>query len=118
MLYAARWPWRWACWAVIGVSSPGRVRSGTAAASPTAYTSGYPGTVRYSSTTSRPRSVLRPLLVAATAGGPGGGEVLGMLALAGHAHVRVRHPRSMILADPTSHRSVQDALAAFDHRAG
>jgi hypothetical protein len=41
-----------------------------------------------------------------------------MLALAGHAHVRVRHPRSMILADPTSHRSVQDALAAFDHRAG
>ena len=37
-------PCRRACWAVIGVYSPGRVRSGTAAASPQAKTSGWPGT--------------------------------------------------------------------------
>ena len=60
MLCAASLPCRCACWAVIAQICPGRARSGTAAASPQAYTSGKPGTVRYSSTTSRPCSVRRP----------------------------------------------------------
>lgn len=60
MLCATSLPCRSACWAVIGVTWPGRVRSGTAAASPHAYTSGKPGTPRNSSTVSRPRSVPSP----------------------------------------------------------
>ena len=36
MLSATSLPWRCACWAVIAVTEPGRVRSGTAAASPQA----------------------------------------------------------------------------------
>lgn len=55
----------------------------------------------------------RDLLVGATAAGPSGGEVLGMLALAVHARVPVRELRSMILAYPTFHRGVQDALTAL-----
>ena len=49
MWYAARWPWRWACRAVIRVSSPGRIMSGRARRRRTPRV---PGTVRYSSTTS------------------------------------------------------------------
>ena len=60
MLCAASLPCRCACWAVIVQIWPGRARSGTAAASPQAYTSGKPGTLRYSSTTRRPCSVRRP----------------------------------------------------------
>ena len=40
---AARTPWRCACWAVMGVISPGRVRSGVAATSPHANTWSWPG---------------------------------------------------------------------------
>jgi pyruvate/2-oxoglutarate dehydrogenase complex dihydrolipoamide dehydrogenase (E3) component len=55
----------------------------------------------------------RDLLVGATAAGPAGGEVLGMLALAVHARVPVAALRSMIFAYPTFHRGVLDALAAL-----
>jgi pyruvate/2-oxoglutarate dehydrogenase complex dihydrolipoamide dehydrogenase (E3) component len=55
----------------------------------------------------------RDLLVGATAAGPAGGEVLGMLALAVHARVPVTALRSMIFAYPTFHRGVLDALAAL-----
>jgi len=55
----------------------------------------------------------RDLLVGATAAGPSGGEVLGLLALAVHAHVPVAALRSMIFAYPTFHRGVLDALAAL-----
>jgi pyruvate/2-oxoglutarate dehydrogenase complex dihydrolipoamide dehydrogenase (E3) component len=55
----------------------------------------------------------RDLLVGATAAGPAGGEVLGMLALAVHARVPVSAVRSMIFAYPTFHRGVLDALAAL-----
>ncbi len=58
---AATLPCRQACWAVIGVYCPGFSRSGTAAASPHANTSGWPGTRRYGSTSSRPRSSGRPM---------------------------------------------------------
>lgn len=51
------------------------------------------------------------LLVGATAAGPTGGEVLGLLTLAVHARVPVRTLRSMIYAYPTFHRGVLDALA-------
>jgi pyruvate/2-oxoglutarate dehydrogenase complex dihydrolipoamide dehydrogenase (E3) component len=55
----------------------------------------------------------RDLLVGATAAGPSGGEVLGLLALAVHAQVPVAALRSMIFAYPTFHRGVLDALAAL-----
>jgi pyruvate/2-oxoglutarate dehydrogenase complex dihydrolipoamide dehydrogenase (E3) component len=55
----------------------------------------------------------RDRLVGATAAGPAGGEVLGMLALAVHARVPVTALRSMIFAYPTFHRGVLDALAAL-----
>ena len=50
------------------------------------------------------------VLVGATAIGPSGGEVLGMLALAVHERVPVGRLRSMIYAYPTFHRAVEDAL--------
>ncbi|WP_304454633.1 NAD(P)/FAD-dependent oxidoreductase [Nocardiopsis sp. YSL2] len=50
------------------------------------------------------------VLVGATAVGPSGGEVLGMLALAVHERVPVARLRSMIYAYPTFHRAVEDAL--------
>jgi pyruvate/2-oxoglutarate dehydrogenase complex dihydrolipoamide dehydrogenase (E3) component len=53
----------------------------------------------------------RDLLVGATAVGPTGGEVLGLLALAVHARVPVGTLESMILAYPTFTRGVRDALA-------
>ena len=55
----------------------------------------------------------RDLLIGATAAGPSGGEVLGLLALAVHARVPVTTLRSMVFAYPTFHRGVLDALAAL-----
>lgn len=52
----------------------------------------------------------RDVLVGATAAGPRGGEVLGLLTLAVHARVPVPVLRSMIYAYPTFHRGVLDAL--------
>lgn len=52
----------------------------------------------------------RGVLVGATAMGPSGGEVLGLLALAVHAEVPVSTLRSMIYAYPTFHRGIEDAL--------
>lgn len=55
----------------------------------------------------------RGVLVGATAMGPAGGEVLGMLALAVHAQLPLEQGRSMIYAYPTFHRGVEDALSAL-----
>ena len=52
----------------------------------------------------------RGVLVGATAAGPNGGEVLGLLTLALHAEVPVERLRQMIYAYPTFHRGVEDAL--------
>ena len=52
----------------------------------------------------------RRLLVGATATGPAGGEVLGLLTLAVHAQVPTDQLRQMIYAYPTFHRGVEDAL--------
>ncbi|MBI4884643.1 MAG: NAD(P)/FAD-dependent oxidoreductase [Actinobacteria bacterium] len=52
----------------------------------------------------------RGVLVGATAMGPTGGEVLGLLALAVHAAVPIDQLRTMIYAYPTFHRGVEDAL--------
>lgn len=56
----------------------------------------------------------RGVLVGATAMGPSGGEVLGLLSLAVHAEVPVRTLRTMIYAYPTFHRGVEDALRDLD----
>jgi len=56
----------------------------------------------------------RGVLVGATAAGPGGGEILGFLAVAVHAQVPVDTLRSMIYAYPTFHRAIETALAALD----
>jgi pyruvate/2-oxoglutarate dehydrogenase complex dihydrolipoamide dehydrogenase (E3) component len=56
----------------------------------------------------------RGVLVGATAMGPSGGEVLGLLTLAVHAQVPVSALRSMIYAYPTFHRGVEDALRDLD----
>ena len=55
----------------------------------------------------------RGVLVGATAMGPSGGEVLGLLALAVHAQVPVSMLRSMIYAYPTFHRGIEDAIRAL-----
>jgi pyruvate/2-oxoglutarate dehydrogenase complex dihydrolipoamide dehydrogenase (E3) component len=52
----------------------------------------------------------RGVLVGATAAGPVGGEVLGLLTLAVHAAVPVDQLRSMIYAYPTFHRGIEAAL--------
>ena len=52
----------------------------------------------------------RGVLVGATAAGSNGGEVLGLLTLAVHAHVPVERLRQMIYAYPTFHRGIEDAL--------
>jgi pyruvate/2-oxoglutarate dehydrogenase complex dihydrolipoamide dehydrogenase (E3) component len=52
----------------------------------------------------------RGVLVGATAMGPTGGEVLGLLVLAVHAEVPTEQLRHMIYAYPTFHRGVEDAL--------
>ena len=56
----------------------------------------------------------RGVLVGATATGPNGGEVLGLLTLAVHAEVPVERLRQMIYAYPTFHRGVEDALRDLD----
>lgn len=53
-------------------------------------------------------------LVGATAAGPNGGEVVGLLTVAVHAGVTVDQLRSMIWAYPTFHRGVEDAVNALD----
>ncbi|GAA1932273.1 NAD(P)/FAD-dependent oxidoreductase [Nocardioides lentus] len=52
----------------------------------------------------------RGVLVGATAAGPAGGEILGLLALAVHAEVPVETLRTMIYAYPTFHRAIETAL--------
>ena len=52
----------------------------------------------------------RGVLVGATAAGPNGGEVLGMLTLAVHAEIPIERLQQMIYAYPTFHRGVEDAL--------
>lgn len=54
------------------------------------------------------------VLVGATAMGPAGGEVIGLLALAVHARVPLGALRSMIFAYPTFHRGIEDALRDLD----
>ncbi|MDO9456385.1 NAD(P)/FAD-dependent oxidoreductase [Nocardioides sp.] len=53
----------------------------------------------------------RGVLVGATAVGPAGGEILGLLALAVHAAVPVDTLRTMIWAYPTFHRAIDSAIA-------
>ncbi|WP_028651954.1 dihydrolipoyl dehydrogenase family protein [Nocardioides halotolerans] len=53
----------------------------------------------------------RGVLVGATVVGPGGGEIIGFLAVAVHAAVPVDTLRSMIYAYPTFHRAIEAALA-------
>ncbi|MGI5204123.1 dihydrolipoyl dehydrogenase family protein [Spirillospora sp. CA-108201] len=50
-------------------------------------------------------------LVGATAAGPSGGEVLGLLAVAVHTETPTAALREMIYAYPTFHRAVESALA-------
>ncbi|WP_148614985.1 dihydrolipoyl dehydrogenase family protein [Nocardioides rubriscoriae] len=52
----------------------------------------------------------RGVLVGATAVGPAGGEILGLLALAVHAAVPVATLRTMIYAYPTFHRAIESAI--------
>lgn len=56
----------------------------------------------------------RNVLVGATVAGPGGGEILGLLALAVHARVPLTALRSMIYAYPTFHRAIQAALGDLE----
>jgi pyruvate/2-oxoglutarate dehydrogenase complex dihydrolipoamide dehydrogenase (E3) component len=53
----------------------------------------------------------RGVLVGATAMGPAGGEILGLLAVAVHAEVPVDVLRTMIYAYPTFHRAIESAIA-------
>jgi pyruvate/2-oxoglutarate dehydrogenase complex dihydrolipoamide dehydrogenase (E3) component len=53
----------------------------------------------------------RGVLVGATSAGPSGGEMLGLLTLAVHARVPTDDLASMILAYPTFHRAIGDALS-------
>ena len=54
----------------------------------------------------------RGVLVGATAVGPAGGEILGLLALAVHAEVPVERIASMHFAYPTFHRAIEVAVDA------
>ncbi len=54
------------------------------------------------------------VLLGATAAGPNGGEVLGLLSLAVHAAVPISQMKTMIWAYPTFHRGIEDALNALD----
>lgn len=58
--------------------------------------------------------VRRGVLVGATVVAPGGGEVLGALAVAVHAEVPITRLREMIFAYPTFHRAIETALADLD----
>ncbi len=55
----------------------------------------------------------RGVLVGATAIGPNGGEVLGLLTLAVHSRTPIEELRSMIYAYPTFHRGIEDALGSL-----
>lgn len=55
----------------------------------------------------------RGVLVGATASGPSGGEMLGLLSLAVHASVPLADLRRMIYAYPTFHRAIEDALRSL-----
>lgn len=54
------------------------------------------------------------VLVGATAAGPNGGEVLGLLALAVHARVPVSQLQTMIWAYPTFHGGIGDAVRGLE----
>ncbi|WP_229680132.1 dihydrolipoyl dehydrogenase family protein [Saccharopolyspora thermophila] len=56
----------------------------------------------------------RSVLVGATVVAPGGGEIIGALAVAVHAEVPVSRLRQMIYAYPTFHRAIESALAELD----
>jgi pyruvate/2-oxoglutarate dehydrogenase complex dihydrolipoamide dehydrogenase (E3) component len=56
----------------------------------------------------------RGVLIGATAMGPNGGEVLGLLTVAVHASVPIDTLAGMIYAYPTFHRGVEDALRDLD----
>jgi pyruvate/2-oxoglutarate dehydrogenase complex dihydrolipoamide dehydrogenase (E3) component len=56
-------------------------------------------------------------LVGATAAGPNGGEVLGLLALAVHAQVPLARLATMIWAYPTFHRGIGDAVRSLVEQA-
>jgi len=56
----------------------------------------------------------RGVLVGATTAGPGGGEILGALAVAVAAEVPIERLRHMIYAYPTFHRGILQALADLD----
>ena len=60
----------------------------------------------------------RDILVGATAMGPHGGEVLGLLSLAVHAEVPLPKIRSMIYAYPTFYGGVGEALGAYGRGVG
>ena len=53
------------------------------------------------------------VLIGATAVGPHGGEMLGLLSLAVHAHVPLAELRSMIYAFPTFYGGIGEALGAY-----
>jgi len=55
----------------------------------------------------------RNVLVGATAMGPNGGEVLGLLTLAVHAEIPIPTLRQMIYAYPTFHKGIEDALRSL-----
>ena len=55
----------------------------------------------------------RGVLVGATAAGPSGGEVLGLLALAVHAQVPLEQLASMHYAYPTFHRAIDVAVTSL-----
>jgi hypothetical protein len=53
------------------------------------------------------------VLVGATAAGPHGGEMLGLLSLAVHARVGLAELRSMIYAFPTFYGGIGEAMGAY-----
>jgi pyruvate/2-oxoglutarate dehydrogenase complex dihydrolipoamide dehydrogenase (E3) component len=57
-------------------------------------------------------------LVGATTAGPSGGEMLGMLTLAVHAHIPVAELQTMIYAYPTFHGGIGEAIGAYGRGVG
>lgn len=58
----------------------------------------------------------RDVLVGGTVMAPSGGEALGLLTLAVHAEVPLDRLRTMVLAYPTFHRGIADAIDDLDER--
>jgi pyruvate/2-oxoglutarate dehydrogenase complex dihydrolipoamide dehydrogenase (E3) component len=89
-----------------------RVATGTARVASTArgwiHKAGNDGTIKLVADADR------GVLVGATAMGPSGGEVLGLLSVAVHAAVPVEALQTMIYAYPTFHRGIEDALRDLD----